>query len=60
MTFFLLVLVITVNGAPAMTSVPDFTDDSACTSAGAGFVQKAIKREQSARFYCVPYVGRGE
>lgn len=52
-TFFILILIVNINRAGPMTSVPGFSSLADCESAGEAF-KVIAKREHDARYYCIP------
>lgn len=59
MITYVLVLMVAMNRAGAMSVVVDFPTYEACKFAGEAF-KTAAKKEQEPRFYCFPAEGRGE
>ena len=49
MSAFVLVLIVTVNGKPALTTIPGFNSEKACKAAGAqwDFIGQALVRQHT-------------
>lgn len=58
MSTFVLILTLLANGGTAMTSVPGFESEGACTAAGQVWMQESINAHLGGRFSFV-CVGQG-